>query len=411
VQVKDAKILRKATLKHYLEIDKCCQPTESILRSVSIIGSAQLQVKKSYSTSLRRLGAEVVIQAMNDAGVERIDALYLGNMLSDELQGQKHLATLVADEAGQWGVEALQIRAATATGAAALRVAHLAVASGAADLVMAVGVEKMSTGPATPQLAKALDAKYESKHGVTLLSQNARLMQLYIDTFNPPGDAFAHFSVNAHKNASQNLNALFSDRQFSTTQVLQSKIVVPPIRLLDCSPICDGAAAVLLAPSKNAHKFTNHPVRILASAITTDRFRMEDRKNPLQLDAVKNSTKKALKQSSVHLNDIDLFELHDAFSIIACLSLEATCFANPGEGWRLAANNEIAIGGRIPISTMGGLKARGHPIGATALYQTSEAVLQLTERAGSNQVAKANIALIQSVGGVASTVITFILGS
>jgi acetyl-CoA C-acetyltransferase len=138
---------------------------------------------------------------------------------------------------------------------------------------------------------------------------------------------------------------------------------------------------------------------------------MEDRKNPLQLDAVKNSTKKALKQSSVHLNDIDLFELHDAFSIIACLSLEATCFANPGEGWRLAANNEIAIGGRIPISTMGGLKARGHPIGATALYQTSEAVLQLTERAGSNQVAKANIALIQSVGGVASTVITFILSS
>ena len=348
---------------------------------------------------------------MNDAGVERIDALYLGNMLSDELQDQKHLAALVADEAGQRGIEALQIRAATATGAAALRVAYLAVASGAAELALAVGVEKMSMGPATPQLAKALDARYESRHGATLLSQNAKLMQLYIDTFNPPVEAFARFSVNAHENAAHNLNALFADRQFSIAQVLESRIVVPPIRLLDCSPICDGAAAVLLAPSKNAHKFTSHSVKILASAIATDRFRMDDRGDPLQLAAVKGSTEKALKQSKVHLDDIDFFELHDAFSIMACLALEATCFANPGEGWRLAANNEIAIGGRIPISTMGGLKARGHPIGASALYQTSEAVLQLTERAGTNQVVNANTALVQSVGGVASTVITHILGS
>ncbi len=384
---------------------------EAIVRSVSIIGSAQLPVKKNHSISLRKLGAAVAIQAMNDAGVERLDALYLGNMLSDELQGQKHLAALVADEAGQRGIEALQIRAATATGAAALRVAYLAVASGAVELVLAVGVEKMSTGPATPQLSKALDAKYESRHGATLLSQNAKLMQIYIDKFSPPSDAFAHFSVNAHKNAAENPNALFANRQFSIPQVLESRVVVRPIRLLDCSPICDGAAAVLLAPSKNARKFSDHPVKILASAIATDRFRMGDRDDPLQLAAVKDSTEKALRQSRVHLDDIDFFELHDAFSIMACLTLEATCFANPGEGWRLAANHEIAIGGRIPVSTMGGLKARGHPIGATALYQTSEAVLQLTERAGSNQVANANIALIQSVGGVASTVITHILGS
>ncbi len=356
------------------------------MRSVSIVGIGQIPVQKKAPETLRHLGAQVVRQALASTGVSQVDALYASNMLSDELQGQKHLAALIADEAGLVGIEALEIRAATAAGAAALRMAYMAVASGTAELALAVGVEKMSQGIPTPALAKALDARYEVPEGATLLSQNARLMQLYFDQYQPPEDAFAHFSVNAHQNAQNNPNALFRDRQYTANDVLNSRLIYPPIRLLDCSPICDGAAAVLLAPTNQARQFTQTPVQILAANVTTDRFRAADRQNPLAVEAMRLSAEKAFSQANINRDDIDFFEVHDAFSIMACLALEAAGFAGPGEGWRLAAAGEIGLNGRIPLSTMGGLKARGHPIGATALYQVCEIVQQLTGTAGQNQI-------------------------
>ena len=379
------------------------------MRQVSIVGIGQVPVQKAYTQSLRWLGATVVKQAMADAGVDQVDALFAGNMLSDELQGQKHIAALIADEAGLYGIEALQVRAATATGAAALRMAYLAVASGEADLAVAVGVEKMSSGGATPALAKALDAEREVPAGATLISKNAELMRLYCRQYNVPEDGLAHFSVNAHDNARYNPNALFK-RHVSLQDVLASRIVVDPIRLLDCSPICDGAAAVVLAPRDQAHAYTGQPVHILASSVATDRFRIEDRSEPLLLEASRLSAQKAFRLAQINKDDVGLFEVHDAFSIMACLLLEAVGFARPGEGWRLAAEKEIALRGRISIATMGGLKARGHPIGATALYQACEIVLQLTGRAGRNQVHNARIGLLQSVGGTAATVLTHIFG-
>ena len=377
------------------------------MRQVSIVGIAQVPVQKTYTQSLRWLGATVVRQAMADAGVDRVDALFAGNMLSDELQSQKHIAALIADEAGLYGIEALQVRAATATGAAALRMAYLAVASGEADLAVAVGVEKMGSGGATPALAKALDAEREVPAGATLISKNAELMRLYYRHYNVPEDGLAHFSVNAHDNARDNPNALFK-RHVSLQDVLASRIVVDPIRLLDCSPICDGAAAVVLAPRDHAHTYTGQPVHILASSVATDRFRVEDRSEPLILAAARLSAQIAFRRANINKEDVSLFEVHDAFSIMACLLLEAVGFARPGEGWQLAAGAEIGPRGRIPIATMGGLKARGHPIGATALYQTCEIVLQLTGRAGKNQVRNAQIGLLQSVGGAAATVLTHI---
>jgi acetyl-CoA C-acetyltransferase len=381
-----------------------------MVRFVSIVGIAQLPVKKASARSLRQLGAAVVQAAMRDAGVDRIDALYASNMLADELQCQKHVSALIADEAGLDGVEALQIRAATASGAAALRVAYLAVASGLVDLALVVGFEKMSEGAATPALAKALDARRELPDGASLISQNAALMWHYFRRFGPPKDALAHFSVNAHKNARNNPNALFREADYAADDVLNSRTILPPIHLLDCAPICDGAAAVLLAPSDTAHSYSEYPVRILASSAATDRFRAFDRQNPLHLGAAQLSTEKALRQANLRAGDMSFLELHDAFSIMACLSLESSGFAAAGEGWRLAAEGEIGPGGRLPVCTMGGLKARGHPIGATALYQVNEIVLQLTGRAGPNQVANARYALMQSIGGVASTMITHIFG-
>jgi acetyl-CoA C-acetyltransferase len=380
------------------------------MRSVSIVGIGQIPVQKQNPASLRQMGATAVLQAMEDAGIDKVDALFAGNMIGDELQGQKHLATLVADEAGLTGIEALQVRAATATGAAALRMAYLAVASEEADLAVAIGVEKMSSGPATPALAKALDAEKEVAVGANLISKNAELMQLYIERYHMPADGLVNFAVNAHNNALANENALFH-KAVTPEEVMSSRIIYPPIRLLDCSPVCDGAAAVILAPTDEARAFTSTPVHILASSVATDHFRIADRKDPLMLAGGRLSALRAARRANINRNDVSFFEVHDAFSIMACLLLESIGYAKRGEGWRLAAEQRIWPDGDIPIATMGGLKARGHPIGATALYQTCEIVLQLTEKAGATQVKNPKIGLLQSVGGAASTVLTHIFGN
>lgn len=380
------------------------------MRPVSIVGIGQIEVQKASPHSLRTMGAQAVRQAMQDASIDRVDALFAGNMLADELQGQKHVAALLADQAGLAGIEALDVQAATATGAAALRMAYFAVASGEADLAIAVGVEKMSEGVATPALAKALDAEKELPSGATLISRNAELLRLYYERYQPPPDALAHFAVNAHRNAAHNPLALFGDKPITVADVMASRLINPPIRLLDCAPICDGAAAVVLAPQTEARAYSAQPVRILASSAATDRFRVYERNDPLWLDAAYRSAQAAFRRANVHRNDVQLFEAHDAFSIMACLLLEATGYAKPGEGWRLATEGAIGRTGRIPISTLGGLKARGHPIGATALYQTCEIVLQLTGRAGVNQIPNAQLAMLQSVGGVATTVLTHLFG-
>jgi len=376
------------------------------MKRVAIVGTGQVAVRKQHDLGLRELGALVIEQALGETDKSQVEAVYLSNMLSDELQAQKHLAALVADEAGLAGVEAIEVRAATAAGAAALRVAHLAVASGAVNLAVAVGIEKMSDQVPTAVLAKALDARIEVPDGKTLLSQNALLMQLYLQEYGLPADVLALFSVNAHRNAQHNPNAMFHDRQYTATQVAQSRLIYPPMRLLDCSPVSDGAAAVLLAPLSDAQKYTGAPVEIIASSATTDRFRMADRENPLHLEAATISAQQAFRQAGIMRQDISFFELHDAFSIMGCLLLEAAGFAAPGRGWELAANNSISLGGSIPIATMGGLKARGHPIGATALYQCCEIVQQITGRAGQNQLDEPRVAMQQSVGGAGTTVLT-----
>jgi len=381
------------------------------VRNVSVVGIGQIPVEKASTRSLRQLGAEVTIAAMADAGVEKVDALFASNMLADELQGQKHIAALIADEAGLTEIEALQVQAATASGAAALRMAHLAVGSGEADLAVVVGVEIMSQGVASPALSKALDAEREVADGATLISTNAELMRQYFERYQVPEDGLVNFSVNAHRNARHNPNALFRERTISARTVKNSRIIHAPLRLLDSSPICDGAAALVLAPTEEARAYNPQPVHILGSSVSTDRFRIEDRADPLWLEAAHNSSQKAFRQANVNIDEVSFFEVHDAFSIMSCLLMEAVGFAEPGQGWRLAEDKKIALKGEIPITTMGGLKARGHPIGATALYQACEIVIQLTHRAGKIQLRNPTIGMMQSVGAAATTVITHIFGA
>jgi len=381
------------------------------MRDVAIIGVGQTKVGEHWAISLRHLALEAVQAAMADAGVTRADALYVGNMLSGELAGQEHLGALVADFAGLRGIEAFKVEAACGSGAAALRMGYVAVAGGLADIVVVVGVEKMTDmlGPdTTAALAMAADGDYEAAQGASFVAINALLMRRYMHEYGYNHQDFAPFAVNAHRNGTNNLHAMF---RFPVTaeRFARAKMICDPINLLDSSPICDGAAAVVLAPADAARALSAAPIRIAASAVGTDALAVHDRRDPLVLDGAVLSTRRACEQAGIEPQDVDLFELHDAFGIMAALSLEAAGFADKGQGLRLALEGEIGIEGRVPIATMGGLKARGHPVGATGVYQVVEVVQQLRGLAGANQVPNARTGLAQNIGGSGATVVTHIL--
>jgi len=381
------------------------------LRKVSIVGFGQIKVGEHWEKSLRHLAGDAVLAAMQHAGTEHADVLYVGNMLSGALTGQEHLGALVADFVGLRGIEAIKVEAACAAGAAAVRQALIAVASGLVEIAIAVGVEKMTDevgSSVTSGLAMAADADYETAHGLSFVAINALLMRRYMYEYDCQREDFAPFTVNAHANAVNNPYAMFQ-RPISAKAFAKAGMIASPISLLDSSPICDGAAAVVIAPSKQARAFTDKPVRIAASAAATDAVALHDRRDPLFLQAAHDSAYKAFLQAGIGPEDIALFELHDAFTIMTALSLEATGFAERGKGVALALDGEIGPNGRVPITTMGGLKARGHPVGATGVYQIVEVAQQLRGEAGANQVADARWGMAQNIGGSGATVITHIL--
>ncbi|HIE38720.1 MAG TPA: thiolase domain-containing protein [Anaerolineales bacterium] len=381
------------------------------MRDVAIIGIGQTKVGEHWEKGLRHLALEALQAAMVDAGVDRVDTLYVGNMLSGELTGQEHLGALVADFAGMRGVEAVKVEAACGSGAAALRLGYIAVAGGMADVVLVVGVEKMTdaTGPQnTAALAMAADADYEAAQGLSFVAINGLLMRRYMYEYGYRKEDFAPFTVNAHANAMNNPYAMFRVR-VTPGSYTRARMIADPINLMDSSPIGDGAAAVILVPADWARRFPQPPVRIAGSAVGTDAVALHDRRDPLVMEGAALSAYRAYQQAGVGPEEIDLFELHDAFSIMAALSLEAAGFARRGEGVRLALEGKIGIQGRVPVATMGGLKARGHPVGATGVYQVVEVVQQLRGEAGANQVPDARIGMAQNIGGSGATVITHIL--
>lgn len=381
------------------------------MRDVSIIGIGQTKVAENWGMSLRHLAGEAVLAAMRDAGIEWADALYVGNMLSGEIAGQEHLGALVADFVGLRGIEAMKIEAACGSGSAALRVGIMAVASGLAEVVIVCGVEKMTDeigSRVTSGLAMAADGDYEVVHGLSFVAINALLMRRYMYEYGVERQAFAPFTVNSHKNAVTNPNAMFQ-RAITAGAFMESKMIAEPISVMDSSPIADGAAAVVLCPTVQARAYRSDDVRVRASAVAIDSVALHDRRDPLFLQAAYDSAHKAYKQAGVGPEDIDFFELHDAFTIIATLSLEATGFARRGQGTHLALSGEIGLEGKLPICTLGGLKARGHPVGATGMYQVVEAVQQLRGQAGPNQVRNARLGMTQNIGGSGATIVTHIL--
>lgn len=382
------------------------------MRDVSIIGIGQTKVGEHWDKSLRQLALEAISAALSDAGLERADVFYVGNMLSGQVSAQEHVAALIADFAGLRGIEAVKVEAAESSGAAALRLGYLAVASGLADTAIVCGVEKMtdavSSATASAAMAMAADGDYEAVHGLSPAALHALLMRRYMHEYGVRREDFASFTVQAHRNATGNPYAMFP-WPVSPEAFMKAPMIADPISLMDSAPLADGAAAVVLCPSDRARLFTGEAVRIAASAVATDAVAIHDRRDPLFLEAAYLSAQRAYQQAGVSAAEIDLFEVHDAFTIMAALSLEACGFARRGEGVRLAQEGEIALDGRIPICTMGGLKARGHPVGATGVYQIVELVQQLRGQAGVNQVKGARLGMAQSIGGTGGTAITHIL--
>ena len=303
-----------------------------------------------------------------------------------------------------------KIEAACGSGAAAFRAAIMAIASEEVDSALVVGVEKMTESlpvETTAALATAADADYESAQGLSFVALNALVMQLYLHTYGWKHADFAPFSINAHANAMHNPYARLHEK-ITQKDYISARMIAEPINLLDASPIGDGAAAVLLVPEETLTIRNKRTIRVVGSASATDSIAIHSRKDPLWLSAAETSARKAYSQAGVSPEDIDFFELHDAFSIMSVLSLEACGFVERGKGPTLGLDGQISIDGKIPITTRGGLKARGHPVGATGVYQIVEAVQQLREEAGPTQVTNARIGMTQNIGGSGATIITHI---
>ncbi len=381
------------------------------MREVAIIGIGQTPVDEHWDKSLRELAGEAILAALNDAGRSSVDGLYVGNMMSGILSKQENLGALIADWVGLRDAEAAKVEAACGSGAAALRTGLMAVSSGLMDSVVVVGVEKMTEGlpvETTAALATAADADYESAQGLSFVAINALVMRRYMYEYGWKHSDFAPFSINAHANAVGNPYARLRE-PITEKDYVKARMVADPINLLDASPTGDGAAAVVLVPVDELKNGKKQAVTIIGSGSAIDSVAVHDRQEPSWLKASEKSVLKAYKQAGVGPQDIDIFELHDAFSIMSALSLEACGFAERGKGPRLALEGDICLTGRLPICTMGGLKARGHPVGATGVYQIVELVEQLRGEAGPNQVQKSRIGMAQNIGGSGAAIITHIL--
>jgi len=379
------------------------------MRAVAIIGIGQTVIDEQWKKSIRDIAADAVIAVLHDAGRESAEGVFVGNMMSGIINGQTNLGPLVADWAGLRGGDAVKVEAACASGAAAFRSGLMAVASGELESAIVVGVEKMTDRhphEVTAALATAADADYEVDMGVSFVGLNALVMRRYMYEYGWKHADFAPFAINAHANAVHNPYARLRHK-ITLEDFEKSAMIATPINLLDASPIGDGAAAAYIVPAEAL--LPGSRILVAASTCATDTIAIHDRSETLFLAAAYQSAREAYQQASVAPADIGVFEIHDAFTIMSVLSLEASGFAERGKGVQLGLDGAITPAGRIPVCTRGGLKARGHPVGATGVYQIVEVVQQLRGECGETQVPDVRIGMAQNIGGSGATILTHIL--
>lgn len=381
------------------------------MTDVVVAGIGQIPVGDHYSLSLRSMGVQALVKALHDSGDLKPDALYIGNLLGSTLSHQANLGALFSDYGRLDHIEAYTTEAAGASGAAALRVAYLAIHSGYADTVAVLGVEKWSDvarEEADALLSQELDYDYEAIPGLNSAGEAGLLMQRYLHEYNLPKDALSGFPIQAHANAVANPNALFR-KPLTAEAYASAPMLSDPLNIYDGAAYADGAAALILTRRELLPKNFHHPiVRLLGSSVSVDTLAWHDRRDPLAFDAARTAVENAALQAGIMPVYTDLFELDDSFSIYAALTLEACGFTEKGTSWQMARDGLLAPNAKLPAMTMGGCKARGNPIGAKGVYQAVEAVQQLRGAAGANQVRNARIAITLALGGPASTAIAHV---
>jgi acetyl-CoA C-acetyltransferase len=379
------------------------------MREVAIVGAGMTRFGELWQSSLRQMFAEAALEALKQAGADHLDSIYVGNMSAGGFVAQEHLGPLMATEIGMAGVPAARVESACASGGIALRTAFLEVASGASDLVLAAGVEKMTDGAeVTDVLAFASDQELEAYHGITFPGLYAMIARAHMDKHGTTEQDLAAVAVKNHAHGAKNPKAQFR-REFTAEQVLASSMVAEPLRLLLCSPVSDGAAAVLLCPLDQASKYTDRPVQIVGSGLATGTMTLAEREDPSFLDSVQLSAERAYKMAGVGPGDVQVAEVHDCFAIAEICCTEALGLVERGHGGKAVAEGVTALGGRIPVNTSGGLKSKGHPVGATGIAQAIEIYEQLRGESGDRQVEGASLGLAQNMGGSGASSVVHVL--
>jgi acetyl-CoA C-acetyltransferase len=384
-----------------------------MMRDVAIIGVGMTEFGELWSKSLRTIWAEAAVAALADAGVKSVDLITIGCMSPGLFVGQEHLASLLADELGMPGTAASRVESACASGGLALRNGFAEVASGLSDTVLVTGVEKMTDvdgADATYALGTAADQEWEGFHGITFPGLYAMLARAHMQRFGTTVEQLAAVAVKNHDNGLKNPHAQYH-LKLTVEAVLESTMVADPLRLFDCSPVTDGAAAVVLTTVENAEKLSgDRPiVKITGSGMSTDTITLANRGDLTELAAVRRAATRAYRMSGKKPEDLDVVEVHDCFTIAEIMAIEAIGLYEPGQGAAAAEKGETALGGRIPVNTSGGLKSKGHPVGATGVAQVAEIVTQLRGEAGERQVQGARVGLAQNMGGSGGSSIVHIL--
>ncbi len=382
---------------------------------VAVIGAGITEFGELWDESFRSLITEAGTEAINDSGIEgeKIDALYVGSMSPGLFSGQEHVSSLVADHSGLKCIPATRVEAACSSGALALREAYLSIKSGEMDYVVVGGVEKMTdiaSNSAAVTLMGAGDQEWEAFKGATFPGLYALMARRHMYEYGTTLEQISQVSVKNHDNAVLNPKAQFRFR-VTLEDVMNSTPVADPLRLLHCSPITDGAAAVVLASGEKARKVCDNPVWINASSCSTDTIALHDRECVSRTDAATRAAREAYRRAGIKPQDVDFAEVHDCFAIAEIMAIESLGFCQLGEGGRFTEKDETSINGSIPVNTSGGLKGKGHPVGATGIAQVVEAVTQLRGEAGKRQVENAKIGLTHNVGGSGGTCVVHILSN
>lgn len=381
------------------------------MKEVAIIGIGINKWGELWEKSLRDLAVEAALNCMDDAGVDKIDSITVGAMSGGLFNAQEHLGALVADYLGQRFVPATRVESACASGGLAVRTAYMEVASGMSQFALALGVEKMtdiSGDEATYALATASDQDYEAFHGVTFPGLYAMMANAHISKYGTTLEQLSQVAVKNHDNGSLNPNAQFPFK-VTLEQVMNSTLVADPLRLLHCSPITDGSAAVLLAPVEVAKKLKRPYAVITGIGSATHCIALCQRPDPSRLEVVEKSAERALHMAGKTIRDIDFAEIHDCFTIAELIIMESLGIVEPGQSGPAVMSGRTALDGDFPINPSGGLKSKGHPVGATGVAQIVESVTQLRGEAGQRQIKNAKTALTQNMGGSGASSVVHIL--